>query len=320
MRIKRLGLGLLLVAVAACAGTDGGEGVVEGDAAAPAESGALQKNFPDLEYLQTIPVAYANAKAHPEVLEKIPCYCPCMLYGHRSLADCHRSQHSAACATCLDEAVMAGEVIAEHGGVDDAEAIAAEVKSRYRAGIVRNKLQADDLPALRSDGGRAYLAACSECHQPPHPAMYAASDWRQSLSRMEAYLDQSTTVQIDEATWNSAVDYVRETSGQFPPEAGEQYRQSLANAVERLVATEGESANYPSNQDPILGPEWFERMVNAYRLAREIPADRLAAVQLDDPDPNCPNLLACLNSGGIVSEATVDAVEKLAAELNLGNN
>jgi len=194
MRGKPFGVGVLLVAVAACAGTDGGEGTVDGDVASPATTAGLQKNFPDLEYLQRIPVAYANAKAHPEVLEKIPCYCPCMLYGHRSLADCHRSQHSAACATCLDEAVMAGEVIAEHGGVDDVAAIAAEVKSRYRAAIVRSKLQEGALPALRSDGGRAYLAACSECHQPPHPAMYAASEWRQSLSRMEAYLDQSTTV------------------------------------------------------------------------------------------------------------------------------
>jgi len=154
---------------------------------------------------------------------------------------------------------MAGEVIAEHGGVDDAVAIAAEVKSRYRAGIVRSKLQEDALPGLRSDGGRAYLAACSECHQPPHPAMYAASDWRQSLSRMEAYLDQSTTVAINEQTWNAAVEYIRETADTYPPEAGEQYRQSIANAVEHLMATEGESANYPSNQDPILGPEWFER-------------------------------------------------------------
>ncbi len=319
MRSKMFGVGLLLVLVAACAGTDGDTGAPAGDATT-ADTGALQKNFPDLEYLQTIPVAYENAKAHPEVLEKIPCYCPCMLYGHRSLADCHRSQHSAACATCLDEAIMAGEVIAEHGGVDDVNAIASEVKSRYRAGIVRNKLQAGDLPGLRSDGGRAYLAACSECHQPPHPGMYAPSEWRQSLARMEAYLNQSTTVQINEATWTSAVEYIRETAAAVPADFNERYQQSLAQAVEHLMTTEGEAANYPSNQDPILGPEWFERMVNAYRLAREIPADRLAAVQLNDPDPNCPNLLACLNSGGIVSEAAVDAVERLAAELNLGND
>ena len=314
MRNGLLGVGLLVVA--ACAGSDGGQG----EAPAADVADGPQKNFPDLEYLQNIPVAYETAKAHPEVLEKIPCYCPCMLYGHRSLADCHRSQHSAACATCLDEAVMAGAAIVEHGGADDPAAIAAEVKSRYRAAIVRSKLQAGDLPALRSDGGRAYLAACSECHQPPHPGMYAASDWRQSLSRMEAYLEQSDTVQIDESVWSAAVEYIRETAATFPPASGTRYRQALAQAVEHLVATEGESANYPSNQDAILGPEWFERMVNAYRLAREIPAARLAAVQLDDPDPNCTNLLACLNSAGIVSEAAVDAVEKLAAELNLGDD
>ena len=135
MRSKWFYVGLVLVAVAACAGTEDGEGVVEGDAAAREAVGGLQKNFAGRDYLQTIPVAYETARAHPEVLDKIPCYCPCMLYGHRSLADCHRSQHSAACATCLEEAVMAGEVIAEHGGVDDAAAIAAEVKSRFRAAI-----------------------------------------------------------------------------------------------------------------------------------------------------------------------------------------
>jgi len=86
------------------------------------------------------------------------------------------------------------------------------------------------------------------------------------------------------------------------------------------VANEGASANYPSNQDPVLGPEWFERMVNAYRLAREIPAERLAAVQLDDPNPACSNLLDCLNGGAVVSEAAVEAVEKLAAEMNLSND
>jgi hypothetical protein len=322
MRSKYLGLGaalVLTVAVAACAG-DSTEGQVDSTPAPEVSASGLAKNFPDLEYLQSIPVAYANATAHPEVLEKIACYCPCMLYGHRSLADCHRSQHSAACATCLEEAVMAGEVIAERGGVDDAEAIALEVKSRYRAAIIRNTLQTSDLPGLRTDGGRAYLAACSSCHQPPHPAMYSANDWRQSLARMEAYTAQSELVNIDAPTWNQAVEYIRTTAAEFPPESGAQFRQSVQSAVEYLVANEGQSANYPTNQDPILGPEWFERMVNAYRLAREIPVDRLAAVTLDDPNPSCSNLLSCLNSGAIVSEAAVEAVEALAAELNLGNN
>jgi hypothetical protein len=310
---------ILAVAVAGCAGSEGG-GASTDSAQPEVSASGLQKNFPDMEYLRSIPVAYANATDHPEVLEQIACYCPCMLYGHRSLADCHRSQHSAACATCLEEAIMAGEVIAEHGGVDDAAAIAAEVKSRYRAAIIRNTLQASDLPGLKTDDGRAYLAACSSCHQPPHPGMYSADDWRQSLARMEAYTTQSEIVNTDTPTWNAAVEYIRNTAAQFPVESGNQFRQSLTSAVDYLVDNEGESANYPTDQDAILGPEWFDRMVNAYRLAREIPVDRLAAVQLDDPNPQCANLLSCLNSGAIVSEAAVDAVEALAAELNLSNN
>jgi len=314
-------LSALILSVAACggAGSEGGDAAPSAGSAADSGPGP-EKNFPDLAYLEQIPVAYANAKAHPEVLEHIPCYCPCMLYGHRALADCHRSQHSAACATCLEEAVAAGEVIAEMGA-GDALAVAAEVKSRYRAAIIRNQMQTSDLPGLRSDEGRAYLAACSDCHQPAHPAMYTAEGWRQPLARMQAYVNQSDTVDISETTWNQAVEYIRSTAAQFPPEAGDRYRAQLAQAVEHLVHTEGDAANYPTDQDALLSPEWFERMVNAYRLARDIPASRLAAVELDDPSPSCSNLLTCLNSSAAVtSEAAVEAIEALAAELNLGND
>ena len=55
MRSKWFYVGLVLVAVAACAGTEDGEGVVEGDAAAREAVGGLQKNFAGLDYLQTIP-------------------------------------------------------------------------------------------------------------------------------------------------------------------------------------------------------------------------------------------------------------------------
>jgi hypothetical protein len=325
MRAKSFILALLMVTVAACGGGDPGadgsapdaaaaNGAAAGDGSGPA------KQFPPLEYLEQIPVAYATAKSHPEVLENIPCYCPCMLYGHRGLADCHRSQHSAACATCLEEAVAAGQLI-EEKGADDPLAIAAEVTSRYRAAIVRNQLQSSDLPGLGTDEGRAYLAACSACHQPAHPAMYTADGWRRSLARMEAYVEQSDTVDISPEMWTAAVTYIREAAEQFPPESGERYRQQIETAAVHLVETEGAGANYPTNEDQILGPEWFERMLEAYRLARDIPAARLAAVQLDDPSPACQNLLQCLNSSAAVtSEAAVLAIEELAAELDLGND
>lgn len=293
------------------------------DHAAPAQGaeGQLVKNFPELEYLAQIPVAYRVANRHPELLSKIPCYCPCELYGHGGLIDCYRSQHAAACATCLEEAVVAGRLIEEAGhDRSQYEAVAAQVKNRYRTAIVRSYAQRGEMPDLQTAGGNAYLQVCSDCHQPPHPAMYQPESWRQPLARMEAYARQRG-MELDPQLWSQAVDYVRSTSGRFPPEAGNQYRQSLAEQVEHLKVTEGDAAYYPSPQDEVLGPEWFDRMVRAYRLARDIPAEALAEVTVQDPA--CSNLLECLNGiGGLTSETAIDAVERLATQrgMALGND
>lgn len=278
---------------------------------------APAKNFPSLEYLAQIPYAYRTASQHPELLSQIPCYCPCELYGHGGVIDCYRSQHAAACATCLEEAVLAGQLIEQAGG-DRAQyaEVAAQVKNRYRGAIVQSYAQRGEMPNLQSAGGRAYLQACSDCHQPPHPAMYTPDTWQQPLARMAAYTRQRDMEQ-DPRIWQQAVDYIRATSGQFPPEAGNQYRENLASAVAHLKVAEGESVYYPSPQDPLLEPAWFERMVRAYRLARDIPADVLAAEQVDDP--SCKTLLECLNtSAAVTSEVAVEAVERIAAERGIG--
>lgn len=284
--------------------------------AAPAQqtaAGPAEKNFPGLDYLQQIPLAYRVANDHPEMLAQIPCYCPCELYGHGGVIDCYRSQHAAACATCLEEAVLAGQLLDASGAEPSAElysTVAAQVKDRYRTAIVQSYLQRNEMPNLSTDDGRAYLAICSDCHQPPHPAMYTADGWRQSLSRMESWIDQRGR-EVDPAYWAAAVAYIRTASGGFPASAGENYRQQLAQAVEHLKAAEGASVYYPSSQDPTLQPEWFERMVEAYRLARDIPAEVLAATEIEDPA--CSNLLQCLNStGAVTSEAAVEAVFRLA--------
>lgn len=291
-----------------------------GAEAAPSSAQAPRKQFPDMQYLEQIPYAYQVAGDHPEMLAQIPCYCPCELYGHTGVVDCYRSQHAAACATCLEEAVVAGRML-EQGGKADSEAyarVAAQVKARYRDAIRQSYVERNEMPGLQTAGGAAYLRACSNCHQPPHPAMYTPDAWRQSLARMETYARQRG-MEEEPQVWQSAVDYVRATAGQFPPEAGDKYRQSLAEAVDHLKAAEGESAHYPSVQDPVLSPQWFERMVSAYRLARDIPAEALAAVSLEDP--SCSNLLQCLNGGfAVTSEAAVEAVERLAAERGLGND
>lgn len=317
---------VLLTAVAACSG-NGVETAASADpttaalapnaanaTGAPAAAPRPQKRLPSLDYLQQIPLAYRVANEHPDMLAQIPCYCPCELYGHGGVIDCYRSQHAAGCATCLEEAVLAGKLLeqAQARGPEVYTQIAAEVKNRYRTAIVRSHLQKNDMPNLQSNRGKAFLAVCSDCHQPPHPAMYTADNWRRSLSRMEAHANQRG-VEMNAAQWEAAVSYLRSTASQFTPEEGDNYRAELARAVEHLKRTEGESVYYPSPRDKILAPEWFERMVQAYRLARDIPAEVLAATPIDDP--GCSNLLQCLNStSAVTSEAAVEAVFRIAAD------
>lgn len=54
--------------------------------------------------------AYAIARQKPAVLAQQPCYCGCEHQGHRSLLDCFRSEHAAACSTCVREANYAREM------------------------------------------------------------------------------------------------------------------------------------------------------------------------------------------------------------------
>jgi hypothetical protein len=52
--------------------------------------------------------AYEVAREIPETLAQLPCYCYCDRgLGHKSLHSCFESDHSAHCATCTDEALMA---------------------------------------------------------------------------------------------------------------------------------------------------------------------------------------------------------------------
>ena len=130
-------------ATSAPAAADGHD---HGDTAAPAAA-APAKNFPPLDYLQRIPVAYRVARENPEILAKIPCYCPCMLYGHGDLTDCHRSQHSAGCATCLDEAVMAGQLIQQMGTADP-DAVAAQEGVVRPKDLLRHAVRAAEVTAV----------------------------------------------------------------------------------------------------------------------------------------------------------------------------
>lgn len=51
---------------------------------------------------------YASAKAHPEIMEKLFCYCGCDLTDkHNTLLDCFTSMHGVDCHICQEEAILA---------------------------------------------------------------------------------------------------------------------------------------------------------------------------------------------------------------------
>ncbi|MBI4501845.1 MAG: hypothetical protein HY700_11860 [Gemmatimonadetes bacterium] len=57
---------------------------------------------------------YQLARQIPATLDGVYCYCHCKEnLGHRSLLTCFQSQHGAGCDVCLDEANIAGEMLAQ---------------------------------------------------------------------------------------------------------------------------------------------------------------------------------------------------------------
>ncbi|HEY0322325.1 MAG TPA: CYCXC family (seleno)protein [Pyrinomonadaceae bacterium] len=60
--------------------------------------------------------AYRVAQEIPETLAQLPCYCYCDEgFGHKSLHTCYESDHSAHCATCIQEALVAYRLQKEEG-------------------------------------------------------------------------------------------------------------------------------------------------------------------------------------------------------------
>ena len=283
---------------------------------APQAAPAPQKQFPPQDHLNKIVAAYNVANDHPEVITGLPCYCPCELYGHGGVIDCHRSQHAAMCNVCMDEAIEAGQLYQQQlaNGVDDIAAVQSQVKDRYRAALVQQTAQ--QFPMMNTQQGQAFLQACSDCHQPPSPAMHLASDWDASLLRMEQYASGMGAMQSDQV-WQAAVEYVKSVSAQIPASTVAQYRQSLETTVQHLKQAEGDAAYYPSARDPVLDAAWAERMAAAYNAARALPAELLAATPTSCQeclDAGATDVLACLNSmRAITCETAIEEVERLVA-------
>jgi hypothetical protein len=75
--------------------------------------------------------SYQLAKEIPEVLAQQPCYCYCDTgFGHKSLLDCHKDNHSAECLVCIKEALLTGQL--HKAGKSAAEIRAAIVRGDWQ--------------------------------------------------------------------------------------------------------------------------------------------------------------------------------------------
>ena len=78
---------------------------------------------------QDIARVYQIAQQIPTTLDGMYCYCVCLEnFGHRSLLQCFQSQHAAGCDVCLEEAIVANDMLAKGQTLAD---IRAAVDAQY---------------------------------------------------------------------------------------------------------------------------------------------------------------------------------------------
>ncbi len=76
----------------------------------------LGPTLPPERFYGRVREAYQVAREIPETLAQLPCYCYCDEgFGHKSLYTCYESDHSAHCATCIQEALVAYRLQKEQG-------------------------------------------------------------------------------------------------------------------------------------------------------------------------------------------------------------
>ncbi|PYS68916.1 MAG: hypothetical protein DMF69_18640 [Acidobacteria bacterium] len=76
----------------------------------------LPPTLPANEFYGKTREAYTVAKAIPETLAQLPCYCHCDRgFGHKSLHTCFTDEHASHCAVCVDEALLAYKLQKEEG-------------------------------------------------------------------------------------------------------------------------------------------------------------------------------------------------------------
>jgi Protein of unknown function with PCYCGC motif len=77
---------------------------------------ALPPTLPPERFFGQARIAYQIAREIPQTLAQLPCYCYCdETFGHKSLHTCYESDHSAQCAVCVNEALLAYRLQKEQG-------------------------------------------------------------------------------------------------------------------------------------------------------------------------------------------------------------
>jgi hypothetical protein len=74
----------------------------------PPSTASLRATLPPEQFAGKAKEAYVVARAIPQTLAQMPCYCHCDRgMGHKSLHSCFEDDHASHCATCVDEALLA---------------------------------------------------------------------------------------------------------------------------------------------------------------------------------------------------------------------
>ncbi|HKS26698.1 MAG TPA: CYCXC family (seleno)protein [Pyrinomonadaceae bacterium] len=77
---------------------------------------SLGPTLPPEKFFGKAREAYQAVREIPQTIAQLPCYCYCDEgFGHKSLYTCYESDHSAQCATCIQEALLAYRLEKEQG-------------------------------------------------------------------------------------------------------------------------------------------------------------------------------------------------------------
>ena len=88
---------------------DSGEEITD---IASLRGGETRQTLSPANFTGTTSKAYQIAKEIPEVLDSLYCYCNCKRdHGHKSLLTCYVDDHAAYCGVCMDEAIIAYDML-----------------------------------------------------------------------------------------------------------------------------------------------------------------------------------------------------------------